>query len=64
MRDGMGSRGQWFGEVRTWLVTLGVCGELRCMIEKQCVEGRDDKTEEAREEGERERMVRRTVTGS
>ena len=34
--------------------------ELGCMSEKESVEGRADKTEEAREAGERERMLRRT----
>ena len=34
--------------------------EFGCMSEKESVEGRADRTEEAREEGERERMLRRT----
>jgi hypothetical protein len=34
--------------------------ELGCMSEKESVEGRADRTDEAREEGERERMLRRT----
>ena len=38
--------------------------ELGCMSENESVEGRADKTEEAREEGERERMLRRKGTES
>ena len=38
--------------------------ELGCMSEKESVEGRADRTEEATEAGERERMFRRTGTES
>ena len=38
--------------------------ELGFTSEKESVEGRADKTEEAREEGERQRMLRRTGTES
>ena len=38
--------------------------ELGCMSEKESVEGRADKTEEAREAGERERMLGQTGTES
>ena len=38
--------------------------ELGCMSEKETVEGRADKTEEFREAGERERILRRTGTES
>ena len=38
--------------------------ESGCMSEKESVEGRADKTEEASKAGERERMLRRTGTES
>jgi len=37
--------------------------ELGCMSENESVEGRADRTEEAREEGQRVRMLRRTGAG-